>query len=373
MDYFARLTAGLEDIAWQEIAARTGARLLRLGHRRIDFAYDGPPSALLALRCVDDVYAYVADLPGFDRARASLAAFAPLARIDFDGVLATIAAVRPLAVAPAYRVTASTLGKRNYSRYDIEDAVKAALEPTGWRFVPNRPDVETTEDLDLRVLVEDDRALVGVRLGDAPLHRRAYKQASTPGSLKAPVAYCLCLLTGVSPGDVVLDPTCGAGTILVEVAALTGGLVAGVDIDADAIAAAAQNSQAAGLPVVPVTQAELAARLTTGSASATEVLLYHGSAQTLALPPDCLDAIIANLPWGKQVLPDADLRDLYAAILRQTAAALRPGKHAVLLTDQVEVVAAVLPQSPALVVEQTLQISLYGSHPTIHVLHKRGV
>ena len=79
---------------------------------------------------------------------------------------------------------------------------------------------EQEPELDLRVLLEDDWALLGLRLGALPLHRRAYKVASRPGSLKPPVAYCLGLLAALAPGDVVLDPACGAGTILVEAAAL---------------------------------------------------------------------------------------------------------------------------------------------------------
>jgi hypothetical protein len=40
---------------------------------------------------------------------------------------ALCAAVRPLGQPPSYRVTSSHLGKRNYSRYDVEGAVEAAL------------------------------------------------------------------------------------------------------------------------------------------------------------------------------------------------------------------------------------------------------
>src|SRR4051812_13777732 len=245
--YFARVTAGLEQLVWQDIARRCDARLIGFGHRRIDFAYAGAPDALLELRSVDDIYVYAARLAGLDHTRASLARLSEkIAPMDLLPALEVCAAVRSISPAPTYRVTASHLGRRNYSRYDVESAVATAL--TGylpWRFVLN--DAEEQEpELDLRVLLEDDWALLGLRLGALPLHRRAYKVASRPGSLKPPVAYCLGLLAALAPGDVVLDPACGAGTILIEAAALvSSGVICGGDLDPPALEIAQSNLQAA--------------------------------------------------------------------------------------------------------------------------------
>jgi hypothetical protein len=69
--YFARMTAGLEQLAWQDIERRCDARLIGFGHRRVDFTYAGAPAALLDLRGVDDIYVYVARLAGLDHTRAS--------------------------------------------------------------------------------------------------------------------------------------------------------------------------------------------------------------------------------------------------------------------------------------------------------------
>src|SRR5215207_5164534 len=284
--YFARVTAGLEQLAWQDIERRGDARLIGFGHRRIDFAYTGTPATLLDLRGVDDIYVHAARLTGLDHTRASLARLTEkIAPLDLLPALEVCAAVRPISTAPTYRVTASHLGRRNYSRYDIESAVATAL--TGnlpWRFVLN--DAEEQEpELDLRVLLEDDWALLGLRLGTLPLHRRAYKVASRPGSLKPPVAYCLGLLATLTPGDVVLDPTCGAGTILVEAAALApSGVICGGDLDPSALATAQANLQAAGIHTVMI---ELTAELDLHQHDITHdgeqpvTLLYQGDATEL--------------------------------------------------------------------------------------------
>ena len=253
-NYFARVTAGLERLVWQDIERRCNARLMSFGHRRIDFAYGGTPATLLDLRGVDDIYVHAARLTGLDHTRASLARLTEkIAPLDLLPALEVCAAVRPISTAPTYRVTASHLGRRNYSRYDVEGAVAAAL--TGnlpWRFVLN--DAEEQEpELDLRVLLEDDWALLGLRLGELPLHRRAYKVASRPGSLKPPVAYCLGLLAALAPSDVVLDPACGAGTILVEAAALVSSLT-GLALPADCVYFGEISLSAAVRPVAHAIQ-----------------------------------------------------------------------------------------------------------------------
>ncbi|HEY3229664.1 MAG TPA: methyltransferase domain-containing protein [Roseiflexaceae bacterium] len=368
--YFARVTAGLERVAWQDVERRTGARLLRFGHRRIDFSYDGPPHALLALRSVDDIYVWVGRLTGMDRARASLARLTQqLRQVDFAPAVALCAAVRPLRQPPTYRVTSSHLGKRNYSRYDVEGAVEAALSAVlPWRFVPNDPE-EGEPDLDLRALIEDDWALIGLRLGRAPLHRRAYKVASQPGSLKAPVAYCLCLLAGLQPGDAVLDPACGAGTIMIEAAALVpGGVVIGGDRDSHAIARAQENLEAAGLaPRVVWANAAQAAGGAGHIPSGEAVVLYHCDVQALPLADRSIHAVVTNLPWGQQVAAEADLSQLYTDFLRTIVRVLAPGGWVVLLTDPADRFHAALAAMPGLLLESSFQISLFGRHPTVFV------
>jgi 23S rRNA G2445 N2-methylase RlmL len=383
--YFARVTAGLEQLAWHDIERLMEARLLGFGHRRIDFAYAGPSAALLELRSVDDVYVYVGRLDGLDHTRASLGRLTQkIGQLDFAAALAACTSIRPLGGAPTYRVTASHLGRRNYSRYDVEGAVDAAMsESLPWRFVPNDPE-EDEPDLDVRVLLEADWALIGLRLGAIPLHRRAYKVASRPGSLKAPVAYCLCLLAELAAGDIVLDPACGAGTILIEAAGLLRrGVILGGDIDEAALEVAQANLEAVGLPAPIValnqgTSDELWSRYlgaldavsAINGADQPIVALYHGDATELQLADRTIDAVVTNLPWGQQVSVEADLPALYGGMLRTIGRVLAAGRRAVLLTDRSEALLAALGERPGLRLVISQQISLFGRHPTIYVLEQ---
>jgi len=364
--YFARVTAGLEQVAWQDIARRLDVQLDGFGHRRVDFRYGGPPAPLLDLRCVDDVYVFVARLAGLDHTRASLARLTgKLAQADFGPALAAVGVARALPDRPSYRVTASHLGRRNYSRYDVEGAVEAALAGRlPWKFVPNDPE-EDEPVLDVRVLLEDDWALVGLRLGATPLHRRSYKIASGPGSLKAPVAYCLCLLAGLASGDVALDPACGAGTILAEALSLApGGVLIGGDVEQAALVLAQLNLRAAAAPVRIID----ATTTLDPHAEPPSVVLYQGDARAIPLAAGSVDAVVSNLPWGQQVSVDADIAQLYAAILGAIVQVLAPRGQVVLLTDQAEAMQAALAMHPALRLVSSFPISLFGRHPTIYVL-----
>lgn len=364
--YFARVSAGLEQIAWQDIEQRLAARLVSFGHRRIDFAYSGAPTALLDLRSVDDVYVFVARLTKLDHTRVSLDRLTQkIALVNFEPALAVVAAARALPDYPKYRVTASHLGKRNYSRYDVEGAIERALTPRlSWRFVLNEAD-EPEPDLDLRVLLEDDWALLGLRLGAAPLHRREYKVASRTGSLKAPIAYCLGRLAGLAPGEVLLDPACGAGTILAEALSLApGGVLIGGDVDAAAIELAQTNLRALDVPVRLLD----AATTIDPRAEPTGVVLYQGDARATPLVAASVAVVVSNLPWGQQVLIDADIARLYQAIVGEIVRVLAPGGRAVLLTDQAEALQAALAAHPALRLASSVQISLFGKHPTAYVL-----
>src|SRR5690606_19149211 len=95
---------------------------------------------------------------------------------------------------------------------------------SGWRYRPS----DQESEINIRLFMEHEHVYVGMRLGDRPLYKRPYKQAHVPGSLKPSVAAALLQLAGVQAGDRVLDPCCGAGTILIE-AALMGARAQGGD------------------------------------------------------------------------------------------------------------------------------------------------
>lgn len=374
MRYFARVTAGLEQIAWQEIVQHRGAMLSGFGSRRIDFTYDGDPASLLTLRSVDDLYVHVTQFSGIGHTRQSLADLTQkFLSIDFTAALAVCAKVRKLPTPPRYSITASYLGKRNYSRYDVETAIEAAItQRLPWIFVPNRIEEHSDHDIDLRILLENDWVLVGLRLGAMPLHRRSYKVESRPGSLKAPVAYCLCQLAHLKPDDTILDPMCGVGTILLEAQAfVTHGRIIGGDRERSAIEATQKNIEASGTQSLTINHtSHIQTIMATHKKTEGMVFLYQGNASTLPLPEKSIQAVITNIPWGQQVSADTDLTLLYTQILREIERVLVPSGRTVVLTDQHDLFREALMKLDHLSLASSWQISLFGRHPAISIIKK---
>lgn len=243
----ARTLRGIESIARDEVRARLGIEEIEVGHRELRFSVPELVPGLLALGTVDDVFRVLAEVEGVTRRRDSLA---QLASLSLD-----------LGAATTFDVTASFLGKRNYNRFELEEAVSASVRATR---------VARGGAVSLRVHVVGEVATVAARIGRTPLHRRAYRVATVPGSVHPPLARALALLAA----EPFVDPFCGAGTIPIE-GALAGLRTRGSDSDPAAIEAARLNAAAAEVDV----PFEVADAATLGET----------------------DCIVTNPPWGKAV------------------------------------------------------------------------
>ncbi len=347
MDYFLITTRGLEDIAVAEL--RTLLPAVQLGdvaYRRVAFA--APPStalALLGLRCPDDVFIAVAAWQGIGKSRRTLEQLSALAaQVDLRPALALCAELRPVARPVSFAVSASFVGRRNYSSPEIKLALAAGVRQRhNWIYSAE----ELATGLSLRLFIEHEHAWLGVRLGDHPLHQRPYKQHNLPGSLKPPIAAAMLHLAELAPGLRLLDPLCGAGTIVIE-AALMGAQAQGGDSNPQALEYARANLLASG-------------------ANAT---FQQWDAQHLPLDSTSIDCAATNLPFGRQVRTTSELTSFYAGCLGELDRVLRPGRKLVLLTSQLAELSAALQQHPALKLHTQREISLYGQNPTLWTIVK---
>jgi 23S rRNA G2445 N2-methylase RlmL len=243
----ARTLRGIEWIARDEVRSRLGVERIELGHRELRFTLPGLVPEVLELGTVDDVFVVLAEIDGVTRRRESLAR---LASVSLD-----------LGTETTFEVTASFLGKRNYSRFELEDALAASVGATR---------VNRGGAVSLRIHVAGEVATVAARVAERPLHRRSYRRATVPGSVHPPLARALALLAG----EPFTDPFCGAGTIPIE-GALAGLRTCGSDVDRRAIEAARLNATAAGV----------------------DVPLHVADAMELGRG----DCVVTNPPWGRAV------------------------------------------------------------------------
>jgi 23S rRNA G2445 N2-methylase RlmL len=235
---------------------------------------------------------------------------------------------------PRFSVTANFVGRRNYSTEEIKQALAAGITlGHGWRYEAD----DAVADLNVRLFIEHETAFVGVRLGQSPLHRRPYKQIQRPGSLKPPVAAAMLFLLGSGPGLKVLDPCCGAGTILIE-AARTGATVEGGDVELAAVEAARRNAEHAGV----------------------KTTLHHWDVRRLPLSDASVDRIASNLPWDRQVSVDDSLADFYREMSREMERVLAPQGRMALLTTRPDLLVF-----DKLRCREEIEISLFGQRPIL--------
>lgn len=341
--YFATLIAGLEPLVADEISERLrGAKMLGVLRGKVVFATREPPEAALELGTIEHLFAYAGQLEGLPTSRDGLEVIdRELEALDLGEPLALFHRLHCAPEDPSFRITAQRAGTHDYNSLEIAAAAGAGVNRRyGWR-------VDLTQyDYDVRVYVTDESALIGLRLSPEALHRRARVQHAA-ASLNPTVAHAMCRLAQPSAGQVFVDPMCGAGTILVERAALGEvGLLIGGELHGGPLSAARTNLAAAEL------QASLA----------------RWDARRLPLWRESVDAVVCNLPWGRRIGSHRSNQHLYPGFIRELGRVLRPGGVAVLLTQEKRLLTRLLAKGRKLAITAQYPLSLSGTHPTIYVL-----
>jgi putative N6-adenine-specific DNA methylase len=118
----------------------------------------------------------------------------------------------------------SPLKSLEFATLRIKDAVCDRFrDATG-----KRPNVErTTPDVRVHAFLEADRATLYLDTSGEPLFKRGWRTGQGEAPLRENLAAGIVMLTGWQPGEPLLDPMCGGGTILVEAAAMARGRAPG--------------------------------------------------------------------------------------------------------------------------------------------------
>jgi tRNA (guanine6-N2)-methyltransferase len=426
----ARTVRGIEDVVAAEVRRLGLGRVERVGHREVWFRCADPGPDVLALRAADDVFLVAAEVGGVGRAKASLRLLSEAAAgVDVRSLVRLRERCGGFG-GGGVDVSASFLGRRNYTRYDVEDAVGVPLAAaSGVPYSDRRAGrIPPSGGLSWRVTISGDRALLALRVGDRPLHRRGYRVASRPGSLHPPLAAAMVALAAPRPGDRVLDPFCGTGTIPIEAAVGSGvvhnlRIVAG-DRDVGALASAVVNADRAAASYPTATRSGdhdakmyengvLVPRLKTSGAPrptpdrqpdpttrrsdsadyppdqatrqpdpttrepdlatrvAHRITWTTADAAHLPLADHTIDVVVTNPPWSRQVAPTGTLADEPHRLWRELRRVLRSDGRALLLLPDVDGHAADA-QRAGLVVTRRWPVSLSGMHPEVVELAPRG-
>lgn len=223
---------------------------------------------------MDDVYELWAKLGGLDHTRSALDKLRQIA-----GAVGVPESHQP-DMRRHLKVTASFLGKRNYSRYDLEEALGRPLAARlGLEFVDSRTSAMPST-LRIRLHLVGQYGILGSSLADLPFHRRAWRVHTVPGLLHPPLASAMALLADLHPGQIVYDPFAGTGTMLIEAGLSCQGLsLFGTDRDAGTVAMAEDHAKRGGVT----------ASFTVGDSA-------HLQTSNVGA-----DRVLSNPPWGKTV------------------------------------------------------------------------
>jgi tRNA (guanine6-N2)-methyltransferase len=168
--------------------------------------------------------------------------------------------------------------------------------------------------------------------------------AHFPGSLRPSVAAAMGVLSQPADDDVVLDPLCGAGTILIERAHLARyRMLLGGESDPQALSAARENVGPRYKPIE----------------------LRNWDAAALPIPGGEVTRIITNLPWGRKSGSHADNARLYPRLLREFRRVLTPGGLMVLMTAETRLMRELF-EAHQIVPSSILTVTILGAPASIY-------
>ncbi len=321
---YAMVHLGLEPVAGDEIVRDLGGEVKRTGRGLVIFRAPVVDARLLRLRTTEDVFllawgtdqlTYRAeDLDKIERWTAREANWEQLLRFHH--------AIHPKPKGkPTYRLIAQMSGEHGYLRRDARKALARGLAgkfPASWK------PAEENAAIEVWLTIDGASAICGLRLSDRTMRHRPYKLDHLPASLRPTLAAAMVRLAGARPNDLVLDPFCGAGTLLAEQLAYwerfrsSPPAIWGGDLDFSAVRAASFNLRKLG-----------------------QVQLQRWDATQLPLPSDTFHVVLSNPPFGKQLSSPEEVGPLYRQMVREMDRVLRPGGQAVLIvTDAAALKAA---------------------------------
>ncbi|MGW0231002.1 methyltransferase domain-containing protein [Actinopolymorpha singaporensis] len=373
---FVLAAPGLAPLVQRELADLPGVEVTDVGNDgRADVVLctvdTGREAALLRLRTADDVFAELGrtfrsegDKPPWIVRRVlrpgRLEAATGLWRSTNPGPGSRGRGGRAGRQRLTYRVVARVLQERTWKRTELRRALDAGVsdaEPSWRADDPAQVEVWALE-------YTKGRFVAGLRLTTVRMRQHGGRGSERPGALRPPVAAAMVALAGPPPGrrpgrsgmhgtsgkgsradrsglsGTLLDPCCGSGTILAE-AKEVGWEVEGRDIDAGAVSASRRNAD------TPHVQ--------------------DGDARDLDLPDASVDAVVSNLPFGRQYAVQGDPAVWIADVMAELARVTRPGGRVVLL----------VPELPKSAVPSTLrlrdrhQVRLLGTTSTIWAYDRR--
>ncbi|KAI9552759.1 hypothetical protein GHT06_020639 [Daphnia sinensis] len=167
-------------------------------------------------------------------------------------------------------------------------------------------------DLDVFLHLNDNFLTVGLQLTKKPLSDRCYLDHI---AVRSTVCVAMCMAVGLSSDDVLLDPMCGAATILVE-AVKQFDCKAAVGVDCDLL------------------QLKLARANLNTSLSNSQIELICGDSRIIFLKQQQFDVVLCDVPFGRKFGVPTEIHRLLTSVVNTIDAVLKPkGRIGILISE----------------------------------------
>jgi tRNA G10 N-methylase Trm11 len=242
-----------------------------------------------------------------------------------------------------YRIEFKTTDNRERSEF-VKNLSRELDEISGGN-LKNSP---SSYEVEIRIIEKNNLCKVFIKLYTLKDNRFSYREKDVPASIN-PVTAAIVMKSiakWLKPNAKVIDPFCGAGTMLIERAKVKEcGRLTGVDIFNSAITAATTNSKLANVKVQLISR---------------DVLEYS----TI----EVFDEMISNMPFESK----AGVRDfstkLYSEFVNKIPSLIRPGGMAFLYTVEKNLLKQNLIGNQNLEVIDTIKIESGGLIPNVFVI-----
>jgi 23S rRNA G2445 N2-methylase RlmL len=353
---YAMVHPGLEEVAADEVRAELGGDVKRAEQGFVVFRLREIDRDVLQLRTTEDVYLYAW---GTDKLSYRATDLESIRRwtdkdADWPALLKIHHAITPKPKGkPTFHLVVQMTGVHGYRRIDARNAFAQGLAgkiPASWRLV------EENASLEFWLSIQGATAICGLRLSDRTMRQRTYKVEHFPASLRPTMAAAMVRLADLKPHHVLLDPMCGAGTILAE---------------------AHQYARQHERPQVPWRLTLLGGDIDPHHVRAAKANLHHlpdlplrtWDARRLPLENASVDRIVCNLPFGKQLSSPEEIGPLYYDALPEMDRVLRPRGKAVLLVAEAQALKAAI-HPVGWKQERFLPVRVLGQRAVIMVYRK---
>lgn len=311
MKFAAFCTKGLENICEMELRQfDTQVMIIEKRTKLIVFEYTDNPENLKNLRTIDDICIFVENF-------------------DFESAIESIKRIRNI---------------KNYFSITTNDESKKQVMIDllqRYEYIEKQRD-----NLDIRIFVDGDFILYGIRLFNKPLGDRSYKVKELPGSLKPTIAAALLYpLWNSSINSKIVDNFCGSGTILCEAKNFSSELYGG-DVNPISVSSTQSNLKKLGYSYL-------------------ERIKIQDGTKT-KWQSNYFDFAISNLPWDKQIKTD-HIHDLYERSIQEYSRILKPNGTLVILAVKSEIVIKMMKKYFPKLKITTIEIGFLGQNPKITI------